>query len=338
MKAIAAVKQILGNLYSSLPQHKIGSAFAPVNIALCKYWGKRDIELNLPITSSFSVALPELGTRTSISILHGEHDRIQLNNQDIAINTQFAERLIEFLDFFRFTSKIHFSVTTTSNIPIGAGLASSASGFAALVLALDKLFGWGLPKQQLSILARLGSGSACRSLWNGFVKWHAGTAADGMDSFAEPMAMIWPDLMLGICMVSTAEKKISSRTAMQRTVTTSKYYNMWPEQVMHDLVAIEAAINKQDFNLLGEVVEANALAMHALMLTTQPPILYTTATTITLMEKVWQLRKAGTQVYFTQDAGPNLKLLFLRKDIALIKKTFNLSSVITLFPSDEYYE
>jgi diphosphomevalonate decarboxylase len=327
---IDIVKSILGKQYGNSPQNKYGEAFAPANIALCKYWGKRDTELNLPVTSSLSISLGDKGAQTRIALSNDDGDQIKLNGNIVAPDTEFARRIINFLNLFRNETNLYFVVDTKSNIPIEAGLASSAAGFAALIQALDQLFGWQLDKTQLSILARLGSGSACRSLWQGFVKWHAGTTQDGMDSFAESLSYTWDNLCVGLLTVSTKPKHISSREAMQRTVATSRYYKLWPDQVENDLRNLITAIKTHNFTLLGETAEANAIAMHALALTSNPAILYSTSTTITMIEKIWRRRASGLNIYFTQDAGPNLILLFLQQDVDKIKHEFPELEVIIL--------
>ena len=219
--------------------------------------------------------------------------------------------------------KISFKINTRSNLPIAAGLASSASGFAALVKALDQLFSWNLSLKDLSILARLGSGSASRSLWHGFVKWHAGVREDGMDSFAELVDIIWPELCVGLLVLDHKEKPISSREAMKISVESSPLYNSWQQLAINDLAKLEVALKTKDFSLLGATSEANALAMHAVMLASRPAIMYQNADTINMVKKIWQLRCGNNiEVYFTEDAGPNLKLLFLYKDFDVIKEAF----------------
>lgn len=288
------------------PKEK-ASAFAPANIALIKYWGKREQELNLPITDSLSKSL-SVGTHTTLSI--SDEDAVWLNDTKLAHDTPFAKRLFAFCDLFRPAStRLH--IHTTNEIPTGAGLASSASGFAALTLALNELFGWQLDAKNLSLLARLGSGSACRSLFEGFVQWHAGSRPDGLDSFAEPLDLHWPELQIGLRIVSAEQKPIDSRRAMQNTVATSSLYGSWPAKVAHDLVAIKEAIRVRDFEAFGSLCETNSLAMHATMIASSPPILYWLPETVAAMHQVWQWRKEGLAVYFTMDAGPNLKLLFL---------------------------
>lgn len=299
-----------------------GEAFAPSNIALCKYWGKRNGELNLPVTSSLSISLGEKGAKTIIQQTNAPADEVFLNAKPIGLESSFGKRLTQFLDLFRHNKSIHYHVDTQINIPVAAGLASSACGFAALVLALDQLHGWNLEDKDLSILARIGSGSAARSIWHGFVEWQAGQAADGMDSYGEHLKSEWANLRIGLHLLSTQEKPLSSREAMQRTVKTSHLYQAWPKQVEYDLAEIKSAILAKDFEKLGRHAEANALAMHATMWSSWPPVVYSLPETLQAMQTVWQLRAVGTPVYFTQDAGPNLKLLFLAESTPQIKSAF----------------
>ncbi|MBY0544394.1 MAG: diphosphomevalonate decarboxylase [Gammaproteobacteria bacterium] len=305
-----------------IPNSAVANAFAPVNIALCKYWGKRDENLNLPITSSLSIALPTLGSHTQIKMIDGPHDLVTLNGQAISHESPFAKKLIAFLDLFRTNTPWHLAIDTKSDVPVAAGLASSASGFAAVVLALQQLFNWTLSKQELSILARLGSGSACRSLWDGFVLWQSGGRLDGMDSHGVPLTEKWPDLCIGLLIFHEQEKSVSSREAMKRTVETCCLYQSWPLQVKQDLPAIQAAIRERNINKLGAASERNALVMHATMMAAWPPIIYSGAATLDAMQTIWTLRAAGLDVYFTQDAGPHLKLLFLAADLPRLQAVF----------------
>lgn len=331
MKKSDVVQHILQNKKTDFSLCETGEAFAPTNIALCKYWGKRNTELNLPVTSSLSIALPDKGAFTTLSLRNTANDLIILNGKELAQDTKFVLRVKEYLDLFRKEKEWALQIEIKMNIPVAAGLASSACGFASLVLALDDLFKWQLSKRELSILARLGSGSASRSLWNGFVEWHAGVNADGMDSYAEPSDIKWKELCVGIISISDQEKPVSSRIAMQRTVETSTLYQTWPAQVSQDMNKIKQALNQKNFSLLGETSESNALTMHATMLSATPPVCYFLPETIAAMHKVWDLRSQGCEVYFTQDAGANLKLLFLQADEARIKKIFSEMEVIQVF-------
>lgn len=310
-------------------------AFAPSNIALCKYWGKKSVLLNLPVNSSLSISLGNKGASTTVSLINSNIDLVILNNKQVDIESNFYKKIVKFLDLFRSElpdNNTAFSINTSSNLPIAAGLASSACGFAALVKALDQLFGWHRSPKNLSILARLGSGSACRSLFHGFVKWHCGINIDGSDSFAEKLDINWPNFCVGLLIVDQKEKHLSSRDAMQRTVETSPLYSSWENLANQDLTTIETAIKNQDFDLLGKTAEANTLAMHAVMLSSRPAIMYSNSDTITNMQKIWQLRlDYNIELYFTQDAGPNLKLLFLAENIPVIKEFFPAMEIIKPF-------
>ncbi|OGT35734.1 MAG: diphosphomevalonate decarboxylase [Gammaproteobacteria bacterium RIFCSPHIGHO2_12_FULL_37_14] len=322
--------------HGNIPQKPIrekGLAFAPTNIALCKYWGKRDTELNLPVTSSLSVTLPDKGTMTSMMLHDQPCDRVIVNSQELSAESTFVKRLVEFLDLFRPAKTWYLQIDIDINIPVAAGLASSASGFASLILALNNIFEWQLTNRDLSILARLGSGSASRSFWLGFVEWYAGVQPDGMDCFAEPLSVEWPQLCVGLLTLDTSEKAISSRKAMQHTVNSSVLYSCWPRKVSQDLAIIKQALKVKNFPLLGGTSESNALSMHATMLSSWPSICYFLPETIAAMHKIWALRRDNLELYFTQDAGPNLKLLFLEKDQDIVKTHFPQAERVKLFES-----
>lgn len=312
-----------------IPNHT-AEAFAPTNIALIKYWGKRNAALNLPVTDSLSVSLAHKGAHTHIEIINSAQDEFLLNDKKLDLDSSFSLRLKEFLDLFRF-KKEHYRIKTKTNIPVAAGLASSACGFAALTLALNKLYNWELNATQLSILARLGSGSACRSIYSGFVWWQKGIDENGLDSYAIPLEQRWPELCIGLLIINNKAKALSSRLAMEQTLKTSYLYEMWPQQVAHDLNAIHESILSKDFEQFAKISEHNALSMHATMLSAWPPILYAQAETTQLMHKIWELRKQGLSIYFTQDAGPNLKLIFLEKDSASVKEHFPEIEIIKPF-------
>lgn len=296
-------------------------AFAPSNIALVKYWGKRDEKLNLPVTNSLSISLGSYGTQTQIT--EASVESYSLNKQIVEPNTEFYKRLKSFLDRFRPHPDFYFQIETESNIPIAAGIASSASGFAAVTLALNDFFDWKLEKTALSRLARLGSGSACRSLWQGFVEWEKGSKNDGTDSVAHPIDMPWESLQIGLLLFNTEKKAISSREAMKQTVLTSPLYKSWPQIVENDLSSMHKAIETQDFTLLGRTAESNAIAMHNTMLQAKPSIIYSQPETLEGIKKIIRLREEGLEIYFTQDAGANLKVLFLKK---------NKTAVLSQFP------
>ena len=324
---IEFVKRIL-NSHTPAVKDK-ATAFAPANIALVKYWGKRDSQLNLPVTDSLSIDLGNLGTETTIEHSPDGQDAVILNGNKLAQDDKFASKVINFVDLFRDALNQKgqelpaLKITTENNIPTGAGVASSASGFAALTKALDAFFSLGLAGRELSLLANLGSGSASRSIFTGFVYRHAGTDPDGMDSYSEPLPFSWPALRIGLVTVSEKAKRVSSRDGMKRTVETSSLYKVWPQQVQNDIAKMLKAIKKKDFELLGSTAEANALAMHECMRAATPPLNYFEPETEAIIKKVQALRKGGLPLYLTIDAGPNVKLLYLDKDKETIKTEFN---------------
>jgi diphosphomevalonate decarboxylase len=330
MSVAATIATLLRERRRNAPRRH-ATAYAPANVALVKYWGKRDESLNLPRTASLSVSLGALGTHTGVRPIDGPADRITLNDAPVAPESSFARRIVAFLDLLRPADGPRLEVKTRNTVPTAAGLASSASGFAALVMALDRLYDWQLPPPSLSVLARLGSGSACRSVYPGFVLWRAGEQADGLDSVAEPLDVTWPDLRVGVITVSTADKGLGSRPAMRRTVETSPLYAAWPGIVDRDLAEIQTALGTRDFTHLGVVAERNALAMHATMLGAWPPILFWQAGTVEALQRLWRLRDDGLAVYATLDAGPNIKVLHQAADQPALAAAFPGIQVIAPF-------
>lgn len=307
-----------------------GFGAAPVNIALSKYWGKRDAALNLPVNGSLSISLPGLGTQTTLTLTEGTRDIIELNGHALAHDAPFAQRLSRFLDYFR-APGYAYHVITHNTVPTAAGLASSASGYAALVLALNDLYQWQLSKESLSLLARFGSGSASRSLFDGFALWHRGQRQDGLDSYAEAIDARWPAFCVGLLKVDIGEKPVSSSAGMQQTVQTCALYPAWPAKAEADMKTIHEAIAARDFSGLGATAEHNALTMHATMIATWPPIVYWQPESVAAMHKVWELRRQGIEVYFTMDAGPNLKLLFLETQKPAVMQAFEGMQIIQPF-------
>lgn len=330
------VHQVIGHTSSHnalMAKKTVGHGSAPVNIALSKYWGKRDTVLNLPTNSSVSISLPGLGTSTEISLLaeSNNFDQVSLNGKSLETSHPFAKRVSDFLNHFRATPETTFNVVTINSVPTAAGLASSASGYAALVLALDDLFAWQLTPKNLSLLARLGSGSASRSVFNGFSIWHQGYQQDGLDSFAEQIETQWPEFCVGLLEIDVKQKPVSSTQGMQNTVETCELYQAWPKQANADVQTVLQAIKDRDFSLLGKTAEHNALTMHATMIATWPPIVYWQPESVKAMHTVWQLREQGVDVYFTMDAGPNLKLLFLETQKPAIKQAFRDIKILEPF-------
>lgn len=289
-------------------------AVAYPNIALIKYWGKRDEQLILPMTGSLSLTLNVHATTTEVELDESLlTDSIALNGQSMQEGA--AQKVVAFLDLVRQMAgkTIKARVVTRNDGPTAAGLASSASGFAALAAASAAVYGLQLDSRQLSRLARRGSGSACRSIFGGFAIWHAG--CDDESSFAEPVVNGGLDVAMVMAIVNSAEKAISSRVAMRRTVETSPFNEAWVKQNPYDLRAMQQAIEQADFTRVGEMTEVNAMRMHANMLGAIPPVRYFSADSMRILDAVIAMRANGVQAYATMDAGPNVKVLCQRGDV-----------------------
>jgi diphosphomevalonate decarboxylase len=289
------------------------TALAHPNIALVKYWGKRDDALNLPASGSLSITLDGLHTRTSVRFnpALGEDDIVLNGRRDEAESRKIGA----FLDLLRARAGVatRARIVSGNDFPTGAGLASSASGFAALAVAADRALGTCLDPSALSRLARRGSGSAARSIFGGFVEMAAGTRADGEDAFAAPLldAAAWP-LTVVIAITTRAAKSTSSRAGMDLSRRTSPFYRDWIATGAGDLDAARSAIHLRDFDKLAEVGEASCLAMHAVMLSTRPGLIYWNGATVECMQRVRGLReREGVGVFFTIDAGPQVKAVCL---------------------------
>jgi len=289
----------------------LATAVAHPNIALIKYWGKRDIPLNLPAVPSLSLTLDGFETRTKVH-WGAASDAVFLNGE--AAPEKAARRVLAFLDTLD-PRRPAVEVHSHNTFPTGAGLASSASAFAALALAASEASGHTMPLTQLSALARQGSGSACRSLWGGFVVWRKGVKADGSDSTGEPLAPVdhW-DLRMVVGVVSTEGKKVGSTEGMERSRLTSPLYNTWLEGAEADLSEGIAAVQTRDLERLGRAMEASTYKMHATMHTAQPPLMYWAPGSIACLKAVWDLRAKGHNVWTTMDAGPQVKVLCTPED------------------------
>jgi diphosphomevalonate decarboxylase len=302
---------------NSLP--KSVTAAAGTNIALVKYWGKRDAALNLPAAGSLSLTLADFGSETTVRFAtdagDAGGDRVLFGGAPA--EPKFAARVQRFLDLVRTRARIHLpaEVATTNTVPTAAGLASSAAGFAALTLAASRAAGLRLSPPELSELARRGSGSAARSIFGGFVEMSAGTRTDGADAVAHGLLdeRAW-DVRLCVAITAAGEKAIGSTAAMERTARTSPYYPGWLAAVPVDLDEARAALMARDLAALGAVAERSALRMHACALAADPHILYWNPATIAAMSTVKGLRASGTPAFFTIDAGPHVKVLCRTSD------------------------
>jgi diphosphomevalonate decarboxylase len=285
------------------------TARANVNVALVKYWGKRDAALNLPATGSISLTIDGLGVQATCAFGVEPRDRCVIDGDAAAGDD--AARVLRFIDLVRSEARIdaRVRVATTSSVPKGVGLASSAAAFASLAVAASRAAGLRLEPPALSALARRGSGSAARSIFGGFVEWHRGERADGHDSIAEPLlaAGDW-DLRMVVAVTSTARKAVSSSEGMRRAQS-SPLYPAWVEAAERDLAEARRAIAARDLDAVGQVAEHSALKMHAIGLAARPPLLYWRGATLECVHRVWALRDEGVRGYVTIDAGPQVKVL-----------------------------
>lgn len=303
------------------PQKYKARSVACANIALIKYWGKRDPALNLPAVGSISITLDALQTDTRISFQDDfTQDSLTINDQIAPENQRL--RVEKFLDLIRRESGVEFyaNIISTNNFPTGAGLASSASAFAALSLAATRAVGLNLTSTKLSALARRGSGSAPRSIFGGFVEMKRSKDKSGRKDIAVQLASAdhW-DLRVLILITSTGQKKIGSTQAMNASMETSPYFQRWVDSSDKDLRDMRSAIREKDFEKLGDLAEHNALKMHALTLSSRPPIIYWNQTTIELMHFIQGLREKGLPAYFTIDAGPQVKVITMPEYIPKLK-------------------
>lgn len=300
------------------------TAKAHTNIALIKYWGKRNEALILPTNNSLSLTLDGFYTTTTVDFQEDlTSDTFMFNDKKETAGA--FKRVTTFLDLVRSLSgkeKLYANVQSINQVPTAAGLASSASGFAALAAASTKALGLDLSDAELSRLTRQGSGSASRSIYGGFAEWEMGEKEDGSDSYAIPVAPRehW-DIRMAAVVLSSTMKKISSREGMKRTVETSPFYDGWIKSLPEDLNGIKEAIHAKDFTNVGEIAEANSLKMHATSLGAKPPFTYWLDSTVRVMQQVQEMREQGILAFFTMDAGPNVKVLYLPENEAIVEKT-----------------
>lgn len=301
------------------------TAVAHPNIALIKYWGKRDERLMIPYVDSLSMTLDVFPTTTTVRLSPAaQADSVRLNGSPA--EGEPRQRVVAFLDLVREMAgrTEPAAVDTRNRVPTGAGLASSASGFAALALAGAAAYGLDLDPTALSRLARRGSVSASRSIFGGFAICHAGRgigAAADLGSYAEPVPAPDFDPALVIAVVNAGPKVVTSRAAMRRTVETSALYLSWATSSRADLSEMRAALHRGDLDAVGEIAERNALGMHATMLAARPAVRYLSPATVAVLDSVLGLRADGVAAYATMDAGPNVKVLCHRADAAHVAET-----------------
>jgi len=297
------------------------TARAQPNIALIKYWGKRDTVNNLPAVGSISVTLEHLFTEMSVSLdADLRVDQLFVNEQQ---NDSMLPRISACLDTVLGESRSRARIDSRCNFPVAAGLASSASSFAATVLAASAASGAEASTADLASLAGRASGSAARSLYSGFAELQNTETDVSVRTILENDE--WP-LRVVIAVTSDGPKPVSSGEAMEISRKTSPFYGRWIEDQADDLNVARAAIRERDFEKLAQVSEHNCLKMHSVMWASRPPIVYWNAATLACLQTVRELRASGVAVFFTIDAGPQVKAVCVASDEAQVREALSAAT------------
>jgi diphosphomevalonate decarboxylase len=303
------------------------TAEAPANLAFVKYWGKKDAHLRLPTNNSISVNLSHAKTITRVEFdEHLEQDRVYILGREAPPEVEFSERVFRHLDRVRAMAGVDHRavVRTKNNFPTGVGIASSASGFAALTVASCAALGLDLTEKELSSLARLGSGSACRSIPDGFTEWIAEDVENCSYAVQVAPAEHW-DIRIVTVMVSKQAKELSS-TSGHSLATASPFFPARLESLEKRLEKVRSAILNRDLETFGRETEMEAISFHTIAMTS--PILSATGwqsgayywlpDSLELMLAVQYWRRDGIEVYFTLDAGPTVHLICLNKELSRV--------------------
>ncbi len=305
------------------PAHEPGpvTAEAPSNIAFIKYWGARDLKGPVPFNRSLSMTLDACRSICSASPLaNGRDDEIVWLEEPSAGRTEaaaeappaFVERTRRHLDRLREWSRQTtapyaggFRIATGNTFPAAAGIASSASGFTALTLAVTAAMGFDLPPPTLSALSRSsGSGSAARSAYGGYVEWPGGNGNSAVQVLGEDA---WR-LCDVVAVVETGAKKVSSRDG-HRLATSSPYFAPRLAALEGRLDQVRAALERRDFEALGQAVEEEGIDLHLIAMSSRPPVYYWSPGTIEVLAAVRDLRADGVAAYATMDAGANAHVI-----------------------------
>ncbi len=305
-----------------LSDEKVFTARGSPNIAFIKYWGKRDEKLILPYNSSLSMTMSGDVLHTTTSVMFSEKlkedvfylDGQQQNLADAEIRERFG--IINQLRNFA-NADLKVMVVSKNTFPTASGLASSASGIATLVYTVNEALGTKLNQKELSIIARQGSGSACRSIFGGIVVWRKGHLTDGSDSYAEQVfdENYWPEIIDDIVVVSQKRKKVSSRSGMKQTVETNPLYRLRPESAENRIEKMIEAYRNKDIHTVAALAMADSNEMHALMLSTVPSIRYLSKESFDVMDRIEELNLSeGRNIAgYTFDAGPNPQIITEKK-------------------------
>lgn len=303
------------------------TAIAPSNIAFIKYWGKKDENLRLPANGSISMNLDNMTTATTVEFSpEFANDRVFINETEAG--EEKKKRVVAQLDRIRNQAGIFLKakIVSRNNFPISSGLSSSASGFAALTLAAADALGLDLDTKKLSILSRFASGSAARSIPDGFVEWFEGNDSDS--SYAESIfAPDFWDIQDIVVVVGSGEKKTAT-TEGQRYAATSPFFEIRLKHLDDKITKIKKFISERDFTSFGELIEAEALEFHSIIITSTPGLIYWLPETLHIMHTARNLRQDGIPVYFTINTGHDVHLICRKKDTQKIKGYLEKEKVI----------
>lgn len=285
------------------------------NIAIVKYWGKADAVKMIPSTSSISLTLEDMVTKTILTFLENASSD-QMFIDDVEQREKELVKASKVLDLFRTDKNQHVKIETWNNMPTAAGLSSSSSGLSALVKAANDLFETGKSQAELAQIAKFASGSSSRSFFGPISAW---------DKDSGEIYRVETDLNLAMIMLvlNDQKKAISSRDGMKLCTETSTSFPDWIKQSEQDYNDMLVYLKENDFEKVGQLTEANALRMHETTRTATPSFSYLTDASYAAMDKVKSLREKGESCYFTMDAGPNVKVLCLEKDLERLAAEFS---------------
>ena len=310
------------------------TAQAPSNIAFVKYWGRKDEELRLPENGSISMNLSTLLTTTTVEFGHFDNDEVIFNGITERLENN---RAVKHIDRIRKLANLNkkVKIVTQNNFPTGTGLSSSASGFAALTIAAAFAAGLKLSERELSILARQGSGSACRSIPNGFAEW-----LDGDSNETSYAVSVFPPEYFGIADVVTvvsADKKFLATSEGQKSARTSPFFETRLTLIRNKIDRVKKAIEDKNFSEFGDLIEKEALEFHSILFTSNPPLFYWTPETVKVMKFVQNLRREGLECYFTINTGQDIHVICKKEDAEIVSKKLSeipeVRNTIINFPS-----
>ena len=305
------------------------------NIAIVKYWGKKDAKKMIPATSSISLTLNDMFTETEMEFISDEDIKIsvekEMKNGDYKdkfsnmtdlfyLNGELqdsvhTEKISKVVDLFRENRSQKVKISTTNNMPTAAGLSSSSSGLSAVIKACNELFGKNYTQSELAQISKFGSGSSSRSFFGPVAAWDKDTGEIYEVKTDLKLAMI-------VLVLNENKKEISSRNGMELCAKTSTYFNEWVKQSEIDFVNMKKYLAENNFEKVGILTEENALRMHKTTETANPPFTYFNEKTYEAMDFVKNLRNNGEKCYFTMDAGPNVKVLCLEEDLEKLAGIF----------------